>query len=165
MRGLGSHSKQGDLRFLDVLEQMGCEVTRGDDFIEVRGPEKLQAVQVDANAYADTAITLYALAPFAEGVTEVRNVEHSRHQECDRITASVTELRRLGQEVEELPDGLRVTPRPITPAVVQTYDDHRMAMAFALVGLKVPGVSIADPGCTAKTFPDYWERLAHLRGA
>jgi 3-phosphoshikimate 1-carboxyvinyltransferase len=161
--GLGRTSKQGDLRFVDVLQQMGCEVTRSDDWTEVRGPGRLRAVQVDANAYADVAITLYALAPFAEGVTEVRNVEHTRHQECDRIAASVTELRRLGQEVEEFPDGLRITPRPITPAVVQTYDDHRIAMAFALVGLKAPGTSIADPGCTAKTFPDYWARLKALR--
>jgi 3-phosphoshikimate 1-carboxyvinyltransferase len=162
--GLGLHSRQGDLQLLEALQAMGCAVTRGEDFVEVRGPERLRAVQVDANAYSDMAQTLYALAPFAEGVTEVRNVEHSRLQECDRISASATELRRLGQEVEEFPDGLRVTPRPVTPAVVQTYNDHRMAMAFALVGLKAPGVSIADPGCTRKTFPEYWERLEALRG-
>ncbi len=161
--GLGRGSKQGDLRLLEALEQMGCTVTRGDDFIEVSGPERLRAVQVDANAYSDMAQTLYALAPFAEGVTEVRNVEHSRLQECDRIAASAAELRRLGQEVEEFPDGLRITPGPIQPAIVQTYNDHRMAMAFALVGLKAPGIAIADPTCTRKTFPDYWERLEGLR--
>lgn len=160
--GLGPDSKQGDLRLLEALQAMGCSVERGPDYVEVRGPERLHAIQVDANAYSDMAQTLYALAPFAEGVTEVRNVEHSRLQECDRIAASAAELRRLGQEVEEFPDGLRITPRPVTPAVVQTYNDHRMAMAFALVGLKVPGISIADPGCTAKTFPDYWERMRRL---
>jgi 3-phosphoshikimate 1-carboxyvinyltransferase len=162
---LGRHSKQGDLALLSALEQMGCRVLRGDDFIEVQGPERLQAIQVDANTYSDMAQTLYALAPFAEGVTEVRNVEHSRLQECDRIAASAEELRRLGQEVEEFRDGLRITPRPVTPAVVRTYNDHRMAMAFALVGLKAPGVAIADPGCTRKTFPDYWQRLERLRAA
>lgn len=161
--GLGPGSKQGDLRLLEALEAMGCTVDRGRDYVEVRGPERLRAIQVDANAYSDMAQTLYALAPFAEGVTEVRNVEHSRLQECDRIAASAAELRRLGQEVEEFADGLRITPRPVTPGVVQTYNDHRMAMAFALVGLKVPGISIADPACTAKTFPDYWERLEALR--
>lgn len=162
---LGRHSKQGDLELLTALEQMGCIVIRGDDFIEVQGPDQLQAIQVDANKYSDMAQTLYALAPFAEGVTEVRNVEHSRLQECDRIAASATELRRLGQTVEEFPDGLRITPAPITDAVVETYDDHRMAMAFALVGLQAPGVCIADPGCTRKTFPDYWQRLECLRGS
>jgi 3-phosphoshikimate 1-carboxyvinyltransferase len=160
---LGRGSAQGDLRLLDALERMGCAVTRADDSIEVRGPEALRGIRVDAQAFSDMAQTLYALAPFAEGATEVRNVEHSRLQECDRIAASAAELRSLGQEVEEFPDGLRITPRPIRPAVVQTYHDHRMAMAFALVGLKAPGVSIADPGCTRKTFPDYWRRLESLR--
>ena len=162
---LGRGSKQGDLKLLDALEQMGCTVDRGDDFVEVQGPEQLRPISVDANAYSDMAQTLYALAVFADGPTEVRNVEHSRLQECDRISASAAELRRLGQEVEEFPDGLRITPRPVTPAVVQTYNDHRMAMAFALVGLKAPGVQIADPGCTRKTFPDYWDRLERLRSA
>ncbi len=161
--GLGPRSLQGDLQFLDVLERMGCRVTRGADYVEVQGPERLLGVTVDANAFSDTAQTLYALAPFAEGPTEVRGVAHSRVQECDRIAASVTELRRLGQQVEEFPDGLRIFPRPVQPAVVQTYRDHRMAMSFALVGLRVPGIAIADPGCTRKTFPDYWKRLEKLR--
>jgi 3-phosphoshikimate 1-carboxyvinyltransferase len=162
---LGQGSAQGDLRFLEALEAMGCRVTRGEDFVEVRGPENgsLRGITVDANAFSDMSQTLYAMAPFCDGPTEVRNVEHSRLQECDRIAASAAELRRLGQQVEEFPDGLRMMPRPVTPAVVQTYHDHRMAMAFALVGLKVPGIAIADPGCTGKTFPDYWQRLEQLR--
>ncbi|HEU4753187.1 MAG TPA: 3-phosphoshikimate 1-carboxyvinyltransferase [Armatimonadota bacterium] len=163
VEGLGRGSAQGDLRLLEALEAMGCAVERGEEFIELRGPERLRALSVDANAYSDMAQTLFAIAPFADGPTEVRNVAHSRLQECDRIAASAAELRRLGQDVEEFPDGLRITPRPIAPAVVQTYDDHRMAMAFALVGLKAPGIAIADPGCTRKTFPDYWERLERLR--
>jgi 3-phosphoshikimate 1-carboxyvinyltransferase len=130
--------------------------------VEVRGPHRLRGITVDANSYSDTALTLCALAPFAEGPTEIRNIEHTRLQECDRIQAAVTELRRLGQEVEEFPDGLRISPRPVRPAAVETYDDHRVAMSFALVGLRAPGVAIVDPGCTAKTFPDYWERLKTL---
>jgi 3-phosphoshikimate 1-carboxyvinyltransferase len=160
---LGRGSSQGDLRFLDALEAMGCRVERGEEFLEVRGPAHLRGIRVDAGAFSDMAQTLYALAPFAEGPTEIRGVAHSRMQECDRVSASVAELRRLGQEVEEFPDGLRVTPRPIRPAVVQTYHDHRMAMAFALVGLREAGITIADPACTRKTFPDYWQRLEALR--
>jgi 3-phosphoshikimate 1-carboxyvinyltransferase len=160
---LGRGSAQGDLQLLEALESMGCDVTRGEGFIEVRGPERLRGTTVDAGPFSDMAQTLYALAVLAEGPSEIRGVAHSRLQECDRVGASAAELRRLGQEVEELPDGLRIAPRPVTPAVVQTYDDHRMAMAFALIGLKAPGVSIADPGCTRKTFPDYWDRLERLR--
>lgn len=159
---LGRNSAQGDLALLDALETMGCSVTRGDYFVEVQGPRQLRGVSVDANAWSDMALTLCALAPFAEGPSEIRNIEHTRVQECDRIRAGVVELTKLGQEVEEFPDGLRITPRPITPAVIETYHDHRVAMAFALVGLRAPGVRIADPGCTAKTFPDYWERLEKL---
>jgi 3-phosphoshikimate 1-carboxyvinyltransferase len=161
---LGSGSAQGDLALLDALREMGCRVEIAEDYVDLVGPDRLRGITVDAQAYSDMAQTLYAIAPFAEGPTEVRGVAHSRLQECDRVGASATELRRLGQEVEEFPDGLRIDPRPVTPAVVQTYDDHRMAMAFALVGLKVSGIAIADPGCTAKTFPDYWLRLERLRG-
>jgi 3-phosphoshikimate 1-carboxyvinyltransferase len=156
-------SAQGDLAILDALREMGCQVDADDGYVEVRGPRRLRGISVDANAYSDTALTLCALAPFAEGPTEIRNIEHTRLQECDRIQAAVSELRRLGQEVEEFSDGLRITPRPIQPATVETYNDHRVAMSFALVGLQVPGVSIADPGCTAKTFPDYWDQLDTLR--
>ncbi|MEA2642046.1 MAG: 3-phosphoshikimate 1-carboxyvinyltransferase [Chloroflexota bacterium] len=160
---LGRSSVQGDLQVLDAFAQMGCTVARADDHMEVRGPAQLRGIAVDANAYADMALTLCALAPFAEGPTEVRNITHVREQECDRIDAAVTELRRLGQEVEEYPDGLRITPRPIQPATIETYDDHRVAMAFALVGLRVPGIAIANPSCTAKTFPEYWDCLDALR--
>jgi 3-phosphoshikimate 1-carboxyvinyltransferase len=163
VNGLGRESAQGDLRLLDALETMGCAVTRGEAFIQVRGPETLHGVSVDARDYSDMALTLCALAPFAEGPTEIRGIEHTRAQECDRVSAAAAELRRLGQEVEEFPDGLRVTPRPVIPAVIRTYHDHRVAMAFALVGLKAPGIAIADPGCTRKTFPGYWERLERLR--
>jgi len=159
---LPADSIQGDLALLGVLEAMGCRVRREDGAVELSGPEggRLRAVSVDANAFPDMAQTIAALAPFADGPLEVRNVASMRVKETDRIGAVVAELRRLGQEVEERPDGFRITPRPVRPATVQTYDDHRMAMAFSIVGLRAPGVRIADPGCVAKTFPGYFDALA-----
>src|SRR5262249_23373522 len=115
------------------------------------------------NAISDTAPTLAAIAPFATGPVHIANVAHLRWQESDRLHAVATELARLGVRVEERDDGLSVWPSKIRPATVETYDDHRIAMAFALIGLKVPGIRIADPGCVAKTFPDYFERLETLR--
>jgi len=158
---LPADSIQGDLALLDVLERMGCQVERGADAVEVRGPAggRLRGLSVDANAIPDMAQTIAALAPFVEGPIEVRDVASMRVKETDRIAAVVAELRRLGQDVEEGPDWFRVSPRPIRPATVRTYDDHRMAMAFSIVGLRAPGLRIADPGCTGKTFPTYWDVL------
>jgi 3-phosphoshikimate 1-carboxyvinyltransferase len=161
---LGRNSAQGDLRFLEVLEQMGCRVQRGDDFIEVEGPEQLTGLDVDMNAFSDMAQTLAAIAPFATGPTAIRNIAHTRHQETDRLAAMAQELRRLGVTVDETPDALHIEPSPPQPAVIETYDDHRMAMSFALVGLKVPGIAIRDPDCVRKTFPDYFARLERLKG-
>ena len=161
--GFGAGSSQGDLRFTGVLAEMGCEVEVAPDFVEVRGPEQLRGVEVDMNAFSDTMITLAAIAPFADGPTVIKNVEHTRHQETDRISAVATELGRLGVEVEEARDGLRVDPGPVRPAEVETYGDHRMAMAFAVTGLAAPGIRIRDPGCVTKTFPDYFRRLESLR--
>jgi 3-phosphoshikimate 1-carboxyvinyltransferase len=112
---------------------------------------------------SDMAQTLAALAPFADGPTAIRNIANTRLKETDRIDAMATELRRLGQSVDEFPDGLRITPQPVQPAAIATYDDHRMAMAFALVGLRSPGIRIREPDCVAKTFPDFFARLEQLR--
>lgn len=161
--GLGAGSSQGDLRFTTVLEEMGCEVEVGEDYVEVRGPERLRGVEVNMNAFSDTMMTLAAIAPFAGGPTTILNVGHTRHQETDRISAVATELRRLGVQVEEGPDSLRITPGPVSSGTVETYGDHRMAMAFAITGLATPGIRIKDPGCVTKTFPDYFERLEALR--
>jgi len=161
--GLGAGSPQGDLRFAEVLREMGCEVEMTPDFVEVRGLDRLRGVDVDMGAFSDTMITLSAIAPFAEGPTTIRNVGHTRHQETDRISAVATELRRLGVHVEETPDSLRITPGPVSPAAIRTYGDHRMAMAFAVTGLVAPGVRIREPGCVTKTFPDYFQRLDTLR--
>jgi 3-phosphoshikimate 1-carboxyvinyltransferase len=156
-------SAQGDIRFVDVLEQMGCTVNRDDKGIEVIGPKKLKGIDVDMKAISDTSLTLAAIAPFAEGPVHIRNVEHSRWQETDRVAAMATELRRLGVEVEEHQDGISVSPSQPQPAAVDTYEDHRVAMSFALVGLKVPGIRINDPGCVSKTFPTYFEVWQALR--
>ncbi len=160
--GLNRKSLQGDVRFVEVLEQMGCRVEECDAGITVHGG-KLRGVDVDMNDISDTVMTLGAVACFAEGPTTIRNVAHIRHKETDRIAALATELRKLGAEVEERDDGLTITPRPLTGCAVDTYNDHRMAMSLALVGLKVPGVVIRNPGCVAKTYPGFWQDLEALR--
>jgi 3-phosphoshikimate 1-carboxyvinyltransferase len=163
--GLGSGSSQGDLRFARVLEEMGCEVDLGAGHVEVRGLGQLRGVEVDMGSFSDTMMTLAAIAPFASSPTTITNVGHTRHQETDRISAVVAELSRLGVEVEEWADGLRVWPGHLRPAVVRTYGDHRMAMAFAVAGLAAPAptVTIEDPGCVTKTFPGYFRALDGLR--
>lgn len=162
VKHLTKQSCQGDILWLDVLEQMGCQIKDADDYTEVTGPKQLQGIDIDMNDISDLVQTLGAIAPFASSPITIRNVEHIRYKETDRIKAVVTELRRLGVEVEEFPDRLKIQPGPITPAAIETYHDHRMAMAFAVTGLKVPGIVIKDPGCTAKTFPDYFTRFFQM---
>jgi len=159
--GLSRGALQGDVAFVDVLEQMGCAVESGPDSITVRGGA-LRGVEVDMNAISDTAQTLAAIAPFAKGATRIRNVAHIRHKETDRIAALAAELKRIGQKVEEFPDGLKITPAKVKPATIETYDDHRMAKSFAVTGLKAPGIVISSPECTGKTYPAFFEDLAAL---
>ncbi|AFY36053.1 3-phosphoshikimate 1-carboxyvinyltransferase [Calothrix sp. PCC 7507] len=159
---LTKQSSQGDILWLNVLEQMGCQIYEGDDYTEVRGPEQLQGIDIDMNDMSDLVQTLGAIAPFATSPVTIRNVEHIRYKETERIRAVVTELQRLGVKVEEFADGLRIEPSAITPTAIETYHDHRMAMAFAVTGLKAPGIVIKDPGCTAKTFPDYFTRFFQM---
>ena len=160
--GLTRKSLQGDVAYVDVLERMGCRVEECESGITVHG-RPLRGVDVDMNAISDTVMTLGAVACFADGPTTIRNVAHIRHKETDRIAALATELRKLGAEVEGFADGVRITPRPLTGCVVDTYNDHRMAMSLALIGLKVPGVVIDNPGCVAKTYPGFWQDLEKLR--
>jgi 3-phosphoshikimate 1-carboxyvinyltransferase len=163
--GLGSSNLQGDLAFVDVLEAMGCTVVRAADRTTVTGGP-LRAVDVDMNALSDTVMTLAVVALLAAGVTRIRNVAHIRHKESDRITAVAAELRKLGAAVDELPDGLIINPPPpgrLHGAPIATYDDHRMAMSFAIAGLRIPGVTILDPGCVAKTYPGFWQDLERIR--
>jgi len=161
VEGLSRKSLQGDVAFCDCLRQMGCEVMEGDSQITVSG-RPLRGIDVDMNAISDTVQTLGAVALFAEGPTTIRNVGHIRHKETDRITALATELRKFGAEIEQRADGLRITPKPLHGAAIDTYDDHRMAMSMALVGLAVPRVVIRDPRCTSKTYPDFFSDLAGL---
>ncbi|MBN9517212.1 3-phosphoshikimate 1-carboxyvinyltransferase [bacterium] len=160
--GLTRKSLQGDVRFVDVLAKMGCRVEECDAGITVHGGP-LRGVDVDMNDISDTVMTLGAVSLFADGPTTIRNVAHIRHKETDRIAALATELRKLGAAVEERADGLTITPGPLRGAAVDTYNDHRMAMSLALVGLKVPGVVIRNPGCVAKTYPGFWQDLEKLR--
>jgi 3-phosphoshikimate 1-carboxyvinyltransferase len=161
VQGLTEHSLQGDVAFVDVLQKMGCRVEKCESGITVHGGP-LRGIDVDMNAISDTVMTLGAVACFADGPTRIRNVAHIRHKETDRIAALATELRRLGVEVEEFPDGLVITPRALHGAAVETYNDHRMAMSLSLIGLRVPGVVIKNPGCVAKTYPGFWQDLEKL---
>lgn len=168
--GLSRNSLQGDVGFADCLAKMNCDVLWGKDSITVsRSPDcPLRGISVDMNSISDTAQTLAVVALFAKGTTEITNIEHVRFKETDRIAALATELRRFGAVVEERRDGLKITPPTVlpsgetSPTVVQTYDDHRMAMSFAVAGLRIPGVQITDPECTQKTFPKFFEELAAL---
>jgi 3-phosphoshikimate 1-carboxyvinyltransferase len=153
------------MAFVDVLEQMGCSTVRNPTSTTLIGGQ-LRAIDVDMNAISDTVMTLAVVALFARGVTRIRNVAHIRHKESDRIGALAIELRKLGAGVEELADGLVIDPPPpeeLRGARIATYDDHRMAMSFALAGLRVPGVTILDPGCVAKTYPGYWNDLERVK--
>ncbi len=164
--GVGRDSIQGDVRFTDALQAMGAAVDFGDNWIEARAPGAggLKAFDLDLNHIPDAAMTLAVVALFADGPCRLRNIASWRVKETDRITAMATELRKVGAAVEEGPDYLVVAPphaSRLTPhASIDTYDDHRIAMCFSLVALAGVPIRINDPGCVAKTFPDYFERFA-----
>ncbi|MBI4315193.1 MAG: 3-phosphoshikimate 1-carboxyvinyltransferase [Chloroflexi bacterium] len=173
VQNISRRSQQGDIAFLDVLERMGCVITEGENWIEVVGAIHesplhelpLRGVDVDLRDLPDMAQTLAAIAPFADSPTTIRGIASARVKETDRVAAMCNELRRLGVTVDEHPDGLTIYPcANLQPAVIHTYDDHRMAMAFALVGLRAPGIAIENPGCVSKTFPNYFDVLEELRG-
>ncbi|QDQ28095.1 3-phosphoshikimate 1-carboxyvinyltransferase [Chitinimonas arctica] len=167
VEGVGSDSIQGDVKFADTLAQMGALIALGEDWIESSGPVaarggKLKAIDADLNHIPDAAMTIAVLALFADGTTTIRNVASWRVKETDRLAAMATELRKVGATVEEGADYLRITPpATLTPnAVIDTYDDHRMAMCFSLVAVGGTPIRIMDPQCVAKTFPDYFAELA-----
>lgn len=163
--GLNQRALQGDVQFCEVLEQMGCRVQYADDYIEVLGTGTLRGVDVNMANVSDTVQTLAAVALFAKGPTTVRGVAHNRVKETDRIGDLARELRKLGAVVEEMEDGMRIEPPAnVQTAEIETYHDHRMAMSLALVGLRAAGISILDPDCTAKTYPNYWEDLVSFSG-
>jgi len=162
--GIGSDSLQGDIHFVDVLKRMGCNVSMGTNWIEVQG-NKLHGVDVDMGDMSDVVQTLAAVAVFAVGKTRVRNVKNMRIKETDRIAAVVNELRRMGIVAVEYEDGFEIEPSEPLPSAIETYDDHRMAMSFALIGLRASGIVIKNPECVSKTFPNYFQRLEELRGS
>jgi 3-phosphoshikimate 1-carboxyvinyltransferase len=163
--GLGSRSLQGDLGFVHLLERMGCRVRQTDTETEVSGPEKLAGIEADMSNLSDTAQTLAAIAPFADGPTRVTGIGFIRRKETNRVAAVVAELRRMGVRADEEDDGFIVYPGAPTPADVETYDDHRMAMSFAITGLAASGIRIRNPACVSKTFPHFFDALAKLTGA
>jgi len=158
--GLGSTALQGDYAFVDVLAAMGATVERAADSTTVVGGGVLTGIDVDMHHISDTVMTLAALAPLAAGPTSIRNVANIRLKETDRLAATVAELERLGQSVTHGQDWMRIEPRPLQAAVVRSYNDHRMAMSFAVLGAARAGVSIEDPACVAKTYPEFWNDLA-----
>jgi 3-phosphoshikimate 1-carboxyvinyltransferase len=162
VRGLGRASGQGDVRLADVLAAMGATVVADGEGIEVRVDGALHGVTVDMADISDTVPTLAVVAAFAEGTTRITGVGFIRRKESDRLGALVCELQRCGVSAREEPDGVVIEGSNPHGARIETYDDHRMAMSFALLGLRVPGIEIADPECVAKTFPEYFDVLATL---
>ena len=157
-------SVQGDIAFLDVLQQMGCVVEEVDSSIQVTGTTDLKGIDVDMRDIPDTAQTLAAIAPFAISPTRIRGIASARVKETDRVYATCIELKRLGVSVEEHEDGMTIYPcQTFKRSNVQTYNDHRMAMAFSIIGLRSDGVTIENPSCVSKTFPNYFEVLDTLR--
>ncbi len=142
---------------------MGCVITEKDNSLEVSGMGRLHGIDVDMRHIPDTAQTLAVVAPFADSPTRIRGIASARLKELDRIRATCIELARLGVPVEEHTDGLTIHPcEKFTPACINTYNDHRMAMAFSLIGLRVPGIDIENPGCVSKTFPEFFTTLETL---
>lgn len=166
IKDLFRSSLQGDVAFVDVLAQMGCTVDETPQGLRVRAPQNgLRGVDVDLRDIPDTAQTLAALAPFAATPTRIRGIASARLKESDRVGATCAELRRLGVQVEEFADGMLIYPcAQFAPVQLQTYNDHRMAMAFALLALRAPGVTLENPGCVAKTFPNFFEVLGSVVG-
>jgi 3-phosphoshikimate 1-carboxyvinyltransferase len=164
VEGIPADSAQADLQLLALLERMGCGVARDPNAITVEGPrDKLRSPgRVDLNAFPDAVLAVAVVALFADGPTHIENVGNLRIKETDRLAALETELQRLGARVETGPDWIAIHPGPLHGAEIHTYDDHRMAMAFSLAGLRVPGVVIRDPSCVSKTWPDYFDAFRRL---
>jgi 3-phosphoshikimate 1-carboxyvinyltransferase len=166
VRNLGTDALQGDARFADVLAQMGATVNRSPHETSVTAERgALRGGTFDFTHISDTAQTLAALAPFASSPVTITGIGFIRRKEIDRVAAVATELRRGGVRVDDDPDGWTIHPGPVAPTTFETYDDHRMAMSFALIGLARPGIQIAGPACVGKTFPGYWAMLDQLRAS
>lgn len=156
-------TKQPDIKMMDILEQMGCKVTRGDTFIELEGTHQLRGgFEISMREMSDQALTLAILAVFANGPITIKDVEHIRYHESDRISVICDSLSKLGIRVEQFKDGLKVYPGTPKPTLLDTHDDHRVAMSLSLLGSKIEGIQLNDPGCVSKTCPQYFEILERL---
>ena len=164
VRNVHMDNSQGDRKFLEVLEKIGCSVTDSEEGIVVEGPAdgKIKGIDIDMNDFSDQTMTLAAMAPFASEKVHISHIGHIRLQESDRIHAIVTELTRVGICCEETEDSITVYPGKPHAALIETYEDHRMAMAFSLIGLKTEGIVIHNPMCCRKTFENYFELLTEL---
>ncbi|MFH1431922.1 MAG: 3-phosphoshikimate 1-carboxyvinyltransferase [archaeon] len=161
--GINPNSAQGDKDFVDALVRMGCSKDTGNDWIEIRGPQKLKAIpEIDMNHMPDVAMTLAVVAAFAIGTTKIVNVANMRIKETDRIKATVAELKKTGVNAEELPDGMIVEGGTPHGALIETYDDHRIAMCFAVLGLVAEGIVLTDEKCVSKTYPDFFEVIEDM---
>ena len=161
VKNLNPVTIQGDIGFLEILDRMGCRVTRGSDWIEVRGGE-LHGIEIDMNEMPDLVPTLAVTAAFAQGKTVIRNIGHLRFKESDRIDALAVELSKMGIQVKEREDGLEIEGGKPHGAEIEMYDDHRMVMSLAIAGLAVPGVKIKGERCVDKSFPGFWKVLQKL---
>ncbi|GGI39171.1 3-phosphoshikimate 1-carboxyvinyltransferase [Mammaliicoccus stepanovicii] len=160
---LNLNSHQPDLEVVDILEKMGAEVERGADYVVISGPKQLRGnLTIDMNACSDQALTIGTLATFADGPITITGVEHIRHHECNRVSALTESLSKLGIQIEEHQDGWTITPGKIKSGVLDTFDDHRIAMSLSLIGTKVDGITLLDPSCVSKTCPTYFEMLQSL---
>lgn len=164
VRDLSLHSLQADAQFPFVLEEIGCSVCEDDGGVRVRGDGRLRGIAVDMNAMPDAVPTLAVLAAFASGPTRISNIAHLRHKESDRIAALETEVRKLGATVRASDDALEIHPAPLRGGLIETYNDHRLAMSFALAGLRIPGIEIENPQCVRKSFPGFWQEFEKLYG-
>jgi len=162
VQGLKTPSLQGDMGFVNVLEAMGNKISLHESGVQCEGAKKLNGVDVDMNSMPDVAPTLVATALFAEGPTRIRNVAHLQFKESDRLNALATELKKTGADIAVVDGGLEVHPADLHGARLDTHDDHRLAMSFSLIGLKVPGIEIENPTCVVKSFPKFWEEFEKL---
>lgn len=161
--GISRQSKQGDIRWLNILEELGCKVLAGENWVEVAGTNLTEGnLTFDLNDMPDMVPTLAILAAFRKGQTAITNVAHLRLKESNRLAAMVTELTRIGIEAAELPDGLMIKGGKPVAAIIQTYNDHRIAMSFAIAGLVIPGMEISDRKCVDKSFPGFWKELKKI---
>lgn len=161
INNLTPESLQGDAKFTKILEEMGCRITQSKENIEVQG-SKLKGIEVDMNSMPDCVPMLAVIAAFAQGPTTILNVNQLIYKETDRLKALCNELTRIGAKVERHDDGLTIYPRPLHGAVIETYNDHRIAMSFAIAGLRVDGIAIKNPSCVSKSFPNFWDEFQKL---